>query len=281
MTVEEANQHLIDSIEEIYGPAESRSIAKIVFLDYFDLHLHKEGLSVLSAEREALLDSIIKRLKTHEPIQYILGQAYFYRYYFQVNDKVLIPRQETEELVAWVLETMNSSFRHYSVLDIGTGSGCIPVILKKKWPSMDIQGLDVSEEALGVARENARKIDAKVLFFKCDILDENAWHDMENYNIIISNPPYITFDEKNILPKNVLEFEPHQALFAGGNDALLFYRKIADFAMLKLREDGLLFFEMNEFHAEKILTMLKEKGFNRLEIRRDLNGKKRMIRGRK
>jgi release factor glutamine methyltransferase len=164
------------------------------------------------------------------------------------------------------------------VLDVGTGSGCIPIALKKKLPQLEVHALDVSATALEVARENAAGNGTEVLFHRVDILDEKAWEPLPEFDIIVSNPPYITEDEKYILPKNVIEYEPHLALFSGGNDAQRFVKKIADFALIHLHSGGWLFFETNEFYATDTQRILQEKGFVEVELRKDLNGKDRMIR---
>lgn len=281
-----ALKHILQSILDIYEPGEAVSIAAIVFEDAFGIKPKQIAENQqLTQEQTQQLDAIIARLLTHEPVQYVLGKTVFYGMVLKVNPNVLIPRQETEELVAWILETMGSSSGSaarspilQSFLDIGTGSGCIPIAIKKKRPQWEVHTLDVSAGALETARENAALNDVEVHFHQVDILDEKQWEALPMFDIIASNPPYITEDEKDILPKNVVDFEPHLALFSGGNDAQRFIKKIADFALLHLAPGGYLFFETNEFYAPDSQRILEEKGFTEVELRKDLNGKERMIR---
>ncbi len=297
MTSFQALKHILESIVEIYEPSEAVSIATIVLEDAFGIKPKQiSDNQKLTKEQQQELDAIITRLLTHEPVQYVLGKTVFYGMVLNVNPNVLIPRQETEELVAWVLETMHSRSRSgagspilqssnpsilQSFLDIGTGSGCIPIAIKKKRLDLEVHALDVSAAALETARENAALNDAEVNFHQVDILDEKQWESLPMFDIIASNPPYITEDEKDILPKNVVDYEPHLALFSGGNDAQRFIKKIAEFAVLHLNPGGFLFFETNEFYAPDSQKILKEKGFADVELQKDLNGKERMIRARK
>jgi release factor glutamine methyltransferase len=295
MTSFEALKHILDPIVEIYEPSEAVSIAAIVLEDAFGIKPKQitDNLKLTEAQTQQL-DAIIARLLTNEPVQYVLGKTVFYGMVLKVNPSVLIPRQETEELVAWVIETADggrltadggavhrppSTVRRF--LDIGTGSGCIPISIKKKRPDLEVHALDVSAGALETARENAALNNVEVHFRQVDILDEKQWETLPMFDVIASNPPYITEDEKDILPKNVVDYEPHLALFSGGNDAQRFIKKIADFAVLHLRPGGYLFFETNEFYAPDSQRILEEKGFAEVELRKDLNGKERMIRARK
>ncbi len=295
MTSFQALKHILESIVEIYEPSEAVSIAAIVLEDAFGIKPKQiSDNQKLTKEQQQELDAIIARLLTHEPVQYVLGKTVFYGLPLKVNPNVLIPRQETEELVAWVLETVDGERRTVDgaavhrppstvrrFLDIGTGSGCIPIAIKKKRPGLEVHALDVSAGALETASENAALNDAEVNFHQVDILDEKQWEALPMFDVIASNPPYITEDEKDILPKNVVDYEPHLALFSGGNDAQRFIKKIADFAVLHLHPGGFLFFETNEFYASDSQQILKEKGFTEVELQKDLNGKERMIRARK
>jgi release factor glutamine methyltransferase len=287
MNSTQALHHIVQSILGQYGPGEAVSIAAIVLEDAFGIKPTQIAANkALDAAQQAQLGRIVERLKTDEPVQYILGRTVFFGLPLRVNPHVLIPRQETEELVAWVLEAVGSqqppaSSRaegfHYRFLDIGTGSGCIPIAVKHKRPRWEVHALDISPGALQTAKENAAMNGQEVHFHQVDILDENAWDALPSFDIIASNPPYITEDEKGILPKNVVDFEPHLALFSGGNDAQRFVRKIADFALRHLSPGGFLFFETNEFYAPDTQRILQEKGFKDVELRKDLNGKDRMI----
>lgn len=297
MNAVQAFNYLFDAILEIYDKGEAFSITTIVLEDTFGIKPKQISKSCLLTEaQQSELDAITSRLLTHEPVQYILGKTVFYRLPIRVNPSVLIPRQETEELVAWVLETLKDSSsgkaaalppadagpaRPLILLDIGTGSGCISIALKVNRPDLEVQALDVSAGALETARENAVLNKVEVNFHLVDILNEKQWEGLPMYDYITSNPPYITDDERHFLPRNVVDFEPHLALFSGGDDAQRFIKKIADFATLHLRPGGYLFFETNEFYASDSLQILAEKGFVETELRRDLNGKERMVRVRK
>ena len=297
MTSFQALKHIVQPLLDIYSPGEAVSIAAIVLEDAFQIKPKSIGDEIpFTKEQQKRLSSIVGRLLTNEPVQYVIGHTIFYGLKFKVNPHVLIPRQETEELVAWVVETVRqpavrqSAVRQSTVrspqsvvriLDIGTGSGCIPIAIKKKRPELEVHALDISPEALEVARENAAANGAEVLFHQVDILDKKTWEALPMFDLIVSNPPYITEAEKGILPKNVVEYEPHLALFSGGNDAQRFVKKIAGFALLHLNPGGFLFFETNEFYAVGTRKILEKKGFTEMELRKDLNGKDRMLRARR
>jgi release factor glutamine methyltransferase len=288
MTYLNALKHILESLLDIYEPGEAVSIASIVLKDAFGIKLKQvSDNQTLSEEQQRQLEIIISRLNTHEPVQYVLGKTVFYGLPLKVNPNVLIPRQETEELAAWIIETVDFEKRLRSappawrLLDIGTGSGCIPIAVKKKRPGLEVHALDVSEGALEIAKENATFNHTAVHFYLIDILEEKQWKGLPSFDLISSNPPYITEHERKLLPRNVLEFEPHLALFSGDDDAQRFVKKIADFALLLLNPGGYLFFETNEFFAPDSQRILAEKGFTELELRKDLNEKDRMLRARK
>lgn len=227
----------------------------------------------LKMSEEAYLNEVLLHLKAGAPIQYILGETEFYGLPFTVNQHVLIPRPETEELVSWVLEDYKSI--PPKILDIGTGSGCIPITLAKKQPQAQVFAVDVSEEALKVARENAEKNQVKVHFSKVDILDP-IYKETE-FDCIISNPPYVRLSEKEMMRKNVLDHEPGLALFVEDDDPLLFYRKILEFAKQHLRKDGVVYFEVNEFLKADLQVLFKEKACESVEFRKDGFDKLRMV----
>ena len=238
MTSTQAYETLVLTLQDLYDLREAMSIARIVLEDEFNVKNLSQEISFDRRQADRLED-IRVGLAAHEPLQYILGEADFFGLKFLVNRHVLIPRQETEELVAWVLETVQrpaSSVQR--VLDVGTGSGCIPVAIKKRRPNLEVHALDVSIPALKVARQNARWNGVEVTFHEVDILKKEAWSDLPKFDIIVSNPPYITESEKSVMPRNVLDYEPHIALFTGTEDPLLFYRAIADFALEKLNPNG-------------------------------------------
>lgn len=281
MTSAQALKRIVQNLFDIYDPGESVSIASIVLEDAFGIHPSQiSAKNKFSKEQTAQLDSIIQRLIAHEPVQYIMGQAAFYGLRFKVTPAVLIPRGETEESVHWVLETAKQHPEIHRVLDIGTGSGCMPVSIKKRRPDLDVHALDVSTDALAVATENAQKHNTEVHFYEVNILDKKAWKRLPKFDLIVSNPPYVTEDERKILPKNVLEYEPHLALFAGGNDAQRFVKVIGEFGVKHLNPGGWLFLETNEFYVPNSSEILAKLGYVDIETKKDLNKRDRMICGR-
>ncbi len=232
-------------------------------------------------------NSIISELKTEKPIQYITGEAWFYGYRFEVNENTLIPRPETEELVEWIIDStkLEAGSEKLNMLDIGTGSGCIPISLKKEIPNAIVSAIDVSEKALEVARTNALDNEVEVYFIlqnilEIDDLDELPTSNFQlptQFDIIVSNPPYVRNLEKQEIKKNVLDYEPHLALFVEDTDALLFYRKIAQLALTSLTPNGKLFFEINQYLAKETVALLENLGFKNIELRKDFVGNDRMI----
>lgn len=235
----------------------------------------------LADELSDRLSIILTRLQTGEPVQYILGHTEFYGMPFKVNPSVLIPRPETEELVEWILSSVGSwQSAVGSILDIGTGSGCIPVTLKKHLPQVNVSTIDISAEAINTAKQNAELNKVEVNFIKDDILNPTNSSLLTNhYSLIVSNPPYVTLHDKTKMHRNVTDFEPHTALFVPENDPLIFYKAIADFALKNLNKDGFLFFEINESLGNETVDMLKDKEFINIELRQDMSGRDRMIRG--
>lgn len=235
---------------------------------------------VLTAEQLERLQNILAELLTGKPIQYILGVTEFYGLPFKVNPSVLIPRPETEELVEWILsETQKVKNKGFSgrIIDIGTGSGCIAVTLKKNLPGAVVFAIDISEDALRTAKDNAELNETEVNFLKLDILNFLPDSTIPKSDIIVSNPPYVTEDDKKQMHNNVTDFEPHTALFVPENDPLIFYRAIADFALVNLKPDGYLFFEINENLGNETVKLLQQKGFKKIELRQDMSGRDRMI----
>ena len=224
---------------------------------------------------------ILEHLKNGSPLQYILGETDFYDLKFKVNPSVLIPRPETEELVDWTLITireMKGETEVLKIVDIGTGSGCIPIAIKKYIPLADITAIDISENALDTAKLNAELNKTELNFIKDDILTPTNQELVNTqYDVIISNPPYITESEKSKMHQNVLNYEPHNALFVPDNEALKFYNAIADFAINHLKKTGFLFLEINENFGKETISLLLKKGFKTTELRQDMYGKDRMI----
>jgi release factor glutamine methyltransferase len=264
---------LAEALTPRYGGGEARAIARIVFEDAFN-----HGKEV---DHHRLAD-IKARLQAGEPVQYILGEADFFGFKFLVNPSVLIPRQETEELVAWVLEWLKTRKESpLRLIDIGTGSGCIGVTLQKKHPALELWGLDKSVRALETARQNAARLlpGKTVHLLEGDILNQKDWAMLPQASAIVSNPPYIPFNEQHLVPEHVAAHEPGMALFVEDADPLLFYRTIAAFAREKLLPGGALFLECNEFNAKDVLKLLQDEGFANTALRRDLAEAERMVMG--
>jgi release factor glutamine methyltransferase len=275
MKIQQAYQDSIHRLAKAYDAREAQSLSRIVFEDVFGItNPAREG--ELDTEATAQLEDILIQLLAGRPLQYILGQADFYGLKFRLNEHTLIPRQETEELVYWILE-QHTPAAALKVLDIGTGTGCIPIALKKHRPNWRASALDVSAEAIAVAQDNARSLGVDVHFQEQDVLSLDALEGQ--WDIIVSNPPYIPVQESALMSKQVLDHEPHLALFVADDDPLVFYRKIARLAKEALSPDGRLYFELNEFNAEAVAALLKEAGFAEVEIGVDINGKQRMLVG--
>jgi len=240
------------------------------------MHLHQTD--PLPEPKIMQITEILNRMLTNEPIQYILGETEFYGLKFTVTPDVLIPRVETEELAEWIITKEKSHCK--SLLDIGTGSGCIPIAIDKNTNIDKIEGWDISEGALGIARENGIRNNSKVLFSRQNIFSPTGIAELSEWDVIVSNPPYVLEEEASQMEKNVINFEPHLALFVPDHDPLIFYRAIAQYAAAHLRPLGSLYFEINEKQGDQTTKLLKEHGFNDILTRKDLQGKTRMIRAR-
>lgn len=222
------------------------------------------------------IKNIISELKSYRPIQYILGETEFYDLKFKVFDNILIPRPETEELVDWIIKDhSNTSIK---ILDIGTGSGCIAVSLAKNMPNAVVYASDISELALKAAETNSKINNTSLHLLQFDILNPPSDQD-KNFDIIVSNPPYVTEKEKSLMQQNVLDYEPELALFVPDNDPLLFYRSILDFGLQHLKPKGKIYFEINEAFGQEMISLMQKKGFSDNILLRDINGKDRMVRG--
>lgn len=275
MTIHSAYQQLQGELQGIYGPGEARSIARIVFEDALGQYA-LSSQAVLPQEQWAELQGIQARLLQQEPVQYVLGQADFYGLKLKVDKRVLIPRQETEELVHWVLE--REARAGLRLLDIGTGSGCIALALKQQRPDWAVQGIDRSPGALALAAENAQSLDLEVDWALFDILEAEHWPALGPFDVVVSNPPYIPPSEQSLMPPHVLRHEPELALFTATEDALVFYRAIGQFAQQRLLPGGRLYFELNEFHAQPVADSIASQGFGQIELQQDISGKPRMLR---
>ena len=273
---------------QIYDEGEAKAIARMVYEERFgltlsDIYLGRE--TQLSAADQTELEEIAKRLLQGEPIQYVLGQADFCGRTFMVNEHVLIPRPETEELCNWKpLPLPSPKGEGAKILDIGTGSGCIAITLAAMYPEAQVIGWDISEDALEVAKINAIRNNVNVSFEQVDALhltSDILHQTSEALSLIVSNPPYICNKERAAMAVNVLEYEPHTALFVPDDDPLLFYRAIAQFGQTALKQGGWLYFEINPLYAEPLCDMLCAMSYHDIELKADQYGKQRMIRARK
>jgi release factor glutamine methyltransferase len=281
MNLKQLLHHFTNELIAIYDEQEIISIFNITVE-----HISGFNRSQLMLNGDAEIEDVkcnkyllaLSRLKTGEPLQYVIGDTVFYGLTFKVSGAVLIPRPETEELVDWVIERCGSdqskTLKNGSILDIGTGSGCIAISLKKNLNTFKVSAIDVSESALAIASENAQLNNAEINFIHADIL---SYKSTEMYDVIVSNPPYITMEEQKAMHKNVLENEPHLALFVSDEEPLIFYEAIAEFALRNLNEKGLLCFEINEYLGKETVQMLSDKSFINIELRKDMQGKDRMV----
>lgn len=282
MTLKSLKTYFINSLVDYYPETEVNSFFYILTLHILnkrriDVSLNYD-IEVFNNDKIKFQDSI-ERLKKHEPIQYIIGKTEFYGLPFKLSNNVLIPRPETEELVDWVISKFKSQKSKIRVLDIGTGSGCIAISLAKNLPDCKIVALDISSEALKIAKENAKLNNVEVKFIAADILNWNLELDNLKFEVIVSNPPYVRALEKNQMKKNVLVFEPHLALFVEDEDSLLFYRKIIQLTNKILKSKGQLFFEINEYLGKETVKLLRDNGFEEIELKSDIFGKDRIIKG--
>lgn len=266
------------TLEPLYGNGEARAVTDYVLDVCFGLSkadILCGAVEEMTAEKAAELNKIFGRLMEGEPVQYVLGRAEFCGRWFDVRPGVLIPRPETEELCAWITADSKASGSP-KVLDIGTGSGCIAITLQLDMPESKVTAWDISADALDVARENAQQLGANVNFVKLDALNakpEGEW------DVIVSNPPYICEKEKKDMAVNVLEHEPHTALFVPDADPLLFYRAITRLAVQTLSKGGRLYFEINPIYADDTCHMMRAEGMTAVELRSDMYGKQRMAKG--
>jgi release factor glutamine methyltransferase len=282
MNYREARQYYAKRLQGLYDGREAETVTDWVLehvtgLDKLQRHLDRTA--ILTPRQQAAMEQAFQQLEQHKPVQYVLGEAWFYGLRFRVNENVLIPRPETEELVQWVLEDMKleSSPAAPAILDIGTGSGCIAVALQKKLPAAHVSALDISREALNVAGGNATLNYVTVNLIRADILDKNTRATLLSCDIIVSNPPYVCERETAGMQAHVLDHEPRQALFVPDDNALVFYRAIAAVARQKLNPHGRLYLEINEALGLEVTALLEATGFREVQLRQDLFGKDRMV----
>jgi len=267
---------LKDSLAAQYPESELRGFNNWILeylFDYSSMDALMQAEKDLSDKNIKDLNRIITFLKQEKPIQQIVGYAWFYGHKFSVNEHVLIPRPETEELVDWILKDKPEG---KSILDIGTGSGCIPITIALN-STAQVSTLDISDLAIVKAKANAKNLNASINFIQADILAKESIDKLDTYDVIVSNPPYVLESDQELMANNVLDNEPYLALFVPNDDALKFYIAITDIASKKLNKNGLLYFEIHEDKGQETLDMLARKGFENLELRKDLQGKERMV----
>ncbi len=277
MNFKEASKHIQNQINHIYSTRESQNISNLILEDISKL-TPTERLVVkeqeITAHQIHQLEIYIHQLKQHKPIQQILGFTWFCGNKFFVNEYVLIPRPETEELVELIIKENGN--KNLQILDIGTGSGCIAISLKNKLPNSTVSAIDVSSFALQIAHKNVEQLKTTIQLKQIDFLNEATWNELETYDIIVSNPPYIKQSEDVDMQQNVLAHEPHIALFVPDNDALIFYKKIANFAKQHLTNDGIIYVEINEALGTETAVVFTDNGFQ-TKIINDMQGKERII----
>ena len=290
MSIREAYRHFLLQLQEIYALGEATAITDRVFESLCDIRktdLIKAPQQPIEESKKSLLATTLTALQNHQPVQYVLGEAWFGHLKLKVNRHVLIPRPETEELVETILDDLRKIYQlrepgnprktgMVHILDIGTGSGCIPIALKKAWPAAQITAIDTSAEALLLARENASFHHCDISFQQLDFLDEKAWDTLPQFDIIVSNPPYIPEKDKEILEKNVVDWEPHLALFVPENGPLLFYRKIAAFAKTHLLPGGKIYLELHSPLAAETAELFR-RDYTNISLKKDLSGLERML----
>jgi release factor glutamine methyltransferase len=280
-TISDWTQLMYDELSTLYPREEIRQFSRIIFqhlLGFSSTDVLVKGDYCVPDKEGQWLNDCLSRLQQHEPIQYIIGETEFMDLSLKVNASTLIPRPETEELVMWICQSALSSYKSY--LDIGTGSGCIALSLKSKLPLAQVSAWDVSADALHIARENARRHHLELTFRQQDILQYKDPVDA-TFDVIVSNPPYVRNSEKQQMQPNVLEYEPHSALFVSDTDPLVFYREIARIGRQLLNPKGTLFFEINEAFGIDVVDLMGMMGYVNIELRKDINGKDRMVKGRR
>ncbi|PUZ24456.1 release factor glutamine methyltransferase [Chitinophaga costaii] len=281
ITIQAAFARVSQALQPLYETREAQNIAHMILehitgFSKLDRILHKD--QSLPPEQEQALDAATTALLQGQPVHYVTGRSWFYGMEFIVNEQVLIPRPETEELVEWIVKEVKAAgSKEVRMIDIGTGSGCIPIALKKELPLATIHAIDISAGALDIARENAHRLGTSIHFYLLNALDTAATQALPTFDIIVSNPPYILEEEKAGMMPQVVNFEPSLALFVPNDDALLFYRAIGILARQKLVSGGKLFFEINEAKGPETLELLTTLGFSRVTLKQDIFGKDRMI----
>jgi release factor glutamine methyltransferase len=279
MMIKDLYRNFLVQLQKIYSLGEATAITEWVFEKRASLKrsdILKNPEKKITPAADKLIQETLQQLLLHKPVQYVLGEAWFYHMKLKVNAHVLIPRPETEELVEQLIADRKSKLTDPAILDIGTGSGCIPIAIKKNLPASKLSAIEVSKDALALANENATMHNAYINFIELDFLDESTWLNLPLFDIIISNPPYIPLTEKEKLAKNVTEFEPHLALFVPDQSPLIFYEKIAGFARDHLLPNGKIYLETHEDLAKETAALFRDH-YQTVMIKKDMYGKERMI----
>jgi release factor glutamine methyltransferase len=294
MKLFEAEQYVKEQLKGIYQEQEAINITDLA-IEHVTGLLKTQRVSKkqteLSESQFSQLQKDLQRLKSNEPIQYVMNKSWFYRMELYVDKNVLIPRPETEEMVEWIISDLKASGKdvfirrsmeadettQLKILDIGTGSGCIALALKKAMPKAEVWGCDVSEEALNVARRNGSTLNIRVDFQGVNFLDEAQQKHLPTVDIIVSNPPYVPLKDKEQMQPNVVAHEPHTALFVPDNDPLVFYRALAEFGKKRLYESGTIYMEIHEGLANEVVTVFNKQGYSNIELKKDMQGKDRMV----
>jgi release factor glutamine methyltransferase len=278
-TIAQAFHDLRNVLEQLYDKQEATAIAheyleSLTGMNKTERLLNKDKL--LDENVHARFQKATERFIAGEPLQYITGYQWFGGEQFLVNNNVLIPRPETEELVQWIVEEQQNK-PALSIIDIGTGSGCIPISLKKKLPHSVVLSCDISIDAIHLAQQNAQKMNTPIQFIHLDFLEKNNWNNLPKTDVIVSNPPYIPISEKDALDKNVREFEPPTALFVNDNDRFIFYRNLALFSLEKLLPLGAIYCEIHSAYGAETMEVFAREGYSKIELRKDLYGNDRML----
>lgn len=271
-------------LQHRYSRSEINRLVEIVFEAYHGYsrtELLKRVDETVNESDLLRYNFAVKDLKKGKPVQYVIGKAWFFDLILMVNENVLIPRPETEELVQWITDDCRGANNPVTIVDAGTGSGCIPVALARKLPGATVSAFDISEAALAVATHNATTANATVAFFKADLLDPATWNSIPQCDVLVSNPPYIRQSEASAMDENVTAFEPHLALFVPDEDALLFYKALAQLGKKVLKPGGAIYMEINEALGEPVMQLFAKEGYLDSELRNDLSGKPRMVKARR
>jgi len=281
--IKDIRDHYYNELKKTFPPQEAAKMLEIIIEDLLQISKMKIMLHPETRISESELLKVhfaCKEIKDHKPVQYITGRTNFCGLDLVLNKHVLIPRPETEELVEWILSE-TSEEKTLSILDIGTGSGAIALSLKKHRESFDVSACDISKDALRIAKKNVNNSGLSIQLIEADILNQDSWPLFQEYDLIVSNPPYVTNAEKAQMQANVLDYEPHLALFVADENPLQFYRSILEFSKIHLKKGGKIFFEINESFGSEMISLLEKFNFGNTSLKNDLSGRNRMISGKK